>query len=59
MMLHKQGLDAIVCKTLDINLKPADLSAWEEVVEKLENPKDVVKVAMIGKYDFGRLLQVF
>lgn len=53
MMLHKQGLDAIVCKTLDINPKPADLSAWEEVVEKLENPKDVVKVAMIGKYDLA------
>lgn len=51
MMLHDQGLDNIVCKVLDIKAKPADLSAWERVVERLENPKDTVKVAMIGKYD--------
>ncbi len=51
MMLHEQGLDDIVCKTLDLNPKPADLSAWKNVVDKLENPKDEVKIAMIGKYD--------
>lgn len=51
MMLHEQGLDDIVCQTLNINPDPANLKAWEEVVDKLENPKDTVKVAMIGKYD--------
>ncbi|MCD8339805.1 MAG: CTP synthase [Burkholderiales bacterium] len=50
-MLHEQGLDDIVCKILDLNPKPADLSAWDDVVHKLENPVDVVNVAMIGKYD--------
>lgn len=53
MMLHEQGLDDIICKTLNLNPKPADLSAWEKVVDKLEHPKDVVKVAMIGKYDLA------
>lgn len=53
MMLHEQGLDDIICKTLNLNPKPADLSAWEEVVNKLEHPDDVVKVAMIGKYDLA------
>ena len=51
MMLHEQGLDDIVCKTLDINPKPADLSAWDKVVDRLEHPKDQVNLAMIGKYD--------
>jgi len=27
-MLHKQGLDEIVCFKLGIVAKPADLSAW-------------------------------
>lgn len=51
MMLRDQGLDDIVLKTLGIEAKPSDLSAWDEVVRRLENPTDVVKVAMIGKYD--------
>ena len=51
MMLHEQGLDEIVCRCLDLNPKPADLSAWEKVVDRLEHPKDTVKLAMIGKYD--------
>ncbi len=53
MMLHEQGLDDIVCKTLDLNPKLADLSIWKDIVNKLENPTDVVKVAMIGKYDLA------
>ncbi len=51
LMLHSQGLDDIVCKTLDLDAKPADLSSWEEVINKLEKQTDVVNVAMIGKYD--------
>lgn len=51
MMLHEQGLDEIVCRCLDLNPKAADLSAWEKVVDRLEHPKDTVKLAMIGKYD--------
>ncbi len=51
LMLHSQGLDDIVCKTLDLDAKPADLSSWEEVINKLEKQTDIVNVAMIGKYD--------
>ena len=43
MMLHEQGLDEIVCRCLDLNPKPAGLSAWEKVVDRLEHPKDTVK----------------
>lgn len=53
MMLHEQGLDDIVLKTLDLKAPPADLSAWKEVVRRLENPTDEVRVAMIGKYDLA------
>ncbi len=34
-MLHDQGLDAIICEELKLTPKPADLSMWAELVEKL------------------------
>jgi CTP synthase len=49
-MLHQQGLDEIVCFTLGIVSRPADLSAWEKLVVALENPQHEVRIGMIGKY---------
>jgi CTP synthase len=49
-MLHAQNLDAIVCEKLRINPKPADLSSWERVVAALENPRQEVSIALVGKY---------
>jgi CTP synthase len=49
-MLHDQGLDTIVCDELKLSAKPADLSVWSEMVEKLENPKHEVTIGMVGKY---------
>jgi CTP synthase len=49
-MLHKQGLDEIVCFTLGIVPRPADLAAWEHLVYALEHPQHEVRIGMIGKY---------
>ncbi len=49
-MLHKQGLDEIVCFALGMVSRPADLSAWDKLVVALENPQHEVSVGMIGKY---------
>ena len=49
-MLHDQGLDAIICEELKLAPKPADLSMWSDLVEKLENPKHEVTIGMVGKY---------
>ncbi|AIL33128.1 CTP synthase [Basilea psittacipulmonis] len=49
-MLHRQGLDSIVCDALGLDPKPADLSVWDKLVYSLEHPKHVVHVAMVGKY---------
>jgi len=49
-MLHKQGLDEIVCFTLGMPSRPADLSAWDKLVYALENPEHTVKIGMVGKY---------
>src|SRR5205085_11696064 len=48
--LHKQGLDEIVCRKLDLAAYPADLTMWENIVDALENPEHQVDIAMVGKY---------
>ncbi len=49
-MLHKQGLDEIVCFKLGIIAKPADLSGWDKLVYALEHPEHEVTIGMVGKY---------
>lgn len=49
-LLHDQHLDAIVCKKLEIEAKPADLHEWEKIATALANPKHLVNVAFVGKY---------
>lgn len=50
LMLHAQGLDDIVCRKLGLETKPADLSAWENIVYRLKHPKRHVTIGMVGKY---------
>ncbi len=50
VVLHKQGLDEIVCRKLDLAAYPADLTMWENIVDALENPENTVEIAMVGKY---------
>jgi len=48
--LHAEGLDEIVCKKLQIDAPPADLSVWNRLVDALEHPEHTVNIAMVGKY---------
>ena len=49
-LLHDQMMDEIVCHKLHILAKAADLSAWKNIVNRLENPKFFVNIAFVGKY---------
>lgn len=49
-LLHAQLLDEIVCHTLDLVAKPADLAPWDHIVERTLHPKSVVDIAFVGKY---------
>ena len=48
--LHNQGLDATLCKTLGLKYKEADLSAWEEMLNRSIHRKNKVTIGIIGKY---------
>ncbi|MFM8517276.1 MAG: CTP synthase [Nevskiaceae bacterium] len=52
MLLHEQKLDEIVVEKLRLESKtqPADLSAWQAVVEAKANPRAEIHLAMVGKY---------
>ena len=49
-MLHAQGLDDLICKELNLQAKPADLSVWRNLVETMANPEHHITVGMVGKY---------
>jgi CTP synthase len=49
-LLHEQGLDAIVCEKLGLQVPPADLREWQQVVAAKVNPDLAVTIAMVGKY---------
>ena len=50
MILHEQRLDEIVVRKLGLNLKAADLSEWEAVVQAQQQAQLKVKVGIVGKY---------
>ena len=50
LLLREQGLDDIVVSQLRLDVPPADLSAWENVVDGLTHPTDEVSIAIVGKY---------
>ncbi|MEJ2601764.1 MAG: CTP synthase [Gammaproteobacteria bacterium] len=50
MMLRDQGLDEIVVRHLGLDLPPADLGEWQDVVHAKQHPTGEVNVAMVGKY---------
>jgi CTP synthase len=49
-MLHAQHLDDIVCRALDLDPPPADLSVWNRLVYRFEHPRAQVDIAVVGKY---------
>lgn len=50
LMLHKNGLDKVVRRKLNLGgIEPA-INEWEEMVAKIVSPKTTVKIALVGKY---------
>lgn len=50
ILLHEQGLDDIVVKRLRLDVPPADLTAWREVLDAMQAPEQSVNIAVVGKY---------
>ena len=48
--MSSEGLDKVVLKKLGLKFTKPDLSSWNEFLDKYKNPKNTVKIALIGKY---------
>lgn len=49
-LLQAQKLDTLVLKHFGIKTKPINLKEWNEMLQRIKNSKEEVKVALIGKY---------
>lgn len=47
---YKAKLDEIVLQKLNLPLNPIDIKTWVNFVNKIKNPKYLVKVGLVGKY---------
>ncbi|MGL6280426.1 MAG: CTP synthase, partial [Gaiella sp.] len=45
-----EGLDALVCERLGLDCPPAELGEWRALTALLEQPREDVEIAMVGKY---------
>jgi len=50
LVLDKQGLGDYICRKLGLEPRKPDWSQWEAIVNSFKNVKDVVEIAMCGKY---------
>lgn len=50
LRFHIEGLDTAVCEHLKLDYGEPDMSDWEEMVAKIKNPRQRVKIAICGKY---------
>ncbi len=47
---HAEGLDDVVCKHFGLAAPPPELSVWENIVARIQNPEGEVTIAVVGKY---------
>ena len=48
--LHAEGVDALALKYLRIETPEVDLTEWKQLVHRAYNPKDEVRIGVVGKY---------
>jgi CTP synthase len=49
-VLQEEGLDTLVCEKLAIDAGPAQLGEWEELVQRIDQRRELVEIALVGKY---------
>lgn len=50
LIYHKQGFDQLIVDKLNIWTRAPQLEPWEELVHKIKNLSQAVKIAIVGKY---------
>ncbi len=50
LQLIREGLDEQILDLLNLPHSPREIKEWEEMVYKMKNAKEVVKIGIVGKY---------
>jgi CTP synthase len=50
LIFAEEGLDTIIYKQLGLTPKKRDLGQWKSFVQRMNNPKGEVDIAIVGKY---------
>jgi len=48
--LEETGIAEVICEGLEITPGPADLDAWTDLCNRIDNPRAEVTIALVGKY---------
>nr|WP_291497669.1 CTP synthase [Actinomyces sp.] len=49
-VLHAEGLDAFLVRRLSVPFHDVDWTRWDELLERVHEPRSAVEVALVGKY---------
>ncbi|MBP2324681.1 CTP synthase [Kibdelosporangium banguiense] len=49
-VLHGEGLDAYVVRRLGLPFRDVDWAVWGDLLGRVHNPKETVRIAVVGKY---------
>ncbi|GEL47560.1 CTP synthase [Cellulomonas hominis] len=49
-VIHAEGLDAYVVQRLGVQFRDVDWSGWDELLQRVHQPRHHVEIALVGKY---------
>jgi CTP synthase len=49
-VLHSEGLDAYVVRRLGLPFRDVDWTEWGDLLDRVHDPADTVRIALVGKY---------
>ncbi|GAA1229795.1 CTP synthase [Prauserella halophila] len=49
-VLHAEALDAYVVRRLGLPFRDVDWTVWGDLLERVHNPNETVRIALVGKY---------
>jgi CTP synthase len=50
LVFAREGVDKLLLRYLRVEAKEPNLARWEDLVHKIYNPKDEVRIGIVGKY---------
>lgn len=50
LMLQRERVDELVCRYLNLDVPPARMDDWQEIIRKLIAPQHRVRIGVVGKY---------